>query len=129
MRDYTKLEVWKKSHQMVLEVYQHILPSLPSHEKYDLHSQIKRAAYSVPLNIVEGAGRLTEKDFAHFLDNALGSIHELEYACMLTKDLNYITEYQYLEIKKKINEVKAMLISFIKALRVEKVGSLKIKQI
>lgn len=105
MRDYTKLEtkleVWKKSHQMVLEVYRRILPSLPPHEKSDLYSQIKRAAYSVPLNIVDGAGRLTEKDFAHFLDNALGSTNELEYACMLTKDLNYITENQHLEIQKK----------------------------
>jgi four helix bundle protein len=117
MKDYTKIEVWKKSHQMVLHIYQNILPALPSHEKYDLHSQIKRAAYSVPLNIVEGAGRFTEKDFAHFLDNALGSTQELEYACFLSKDLRYITDLQYLEINKKINEVKAMLIGFIKALR------------
>lgn len=73
MRDYKKLDVWRKSHLMVLHVYKNILLSFPDHEKYDLRSQIKRAAYSVPLNIVEGAGRRTEKDFAHFLDNALGS--------------------------------------------------------
>ena len=117
MRAYTKFEIWKKSHLMVLDVYRNILPSFPTHEKYELCSQIKRAAYSVPLNIVEGAGRGTEKDFAHFLDNALGSIHELEYACLLSKDLNYIIESQYVAIHKKISEVKAMLISFIKALR------------
>ena len=70
MRDYTKIEVWKKAHQMVLHIYKNVFPALPSLEKYDLHSQIKRAAYSVPLNIVEGAGRFTEKDFAHFLDIA-----------------------------------------------------------
>ena len=107
----------EESHQMVLDVYKYILPSLPTHEKYELSSQIKRAAYSIPLNIVEGAGRTTEKDFAHFLDNALGSIHELEYACLLSKDLDYIIESQYIEIHKKINEVKGMLISFIKTLR------------
>jgi four helix bundle protein len=118
MRDYTKIEVWKKAHHMVLHVYKEILPALPSHEKYDLQSQIKRAAYSVPLNIVEGAGRSTEKDFAHFLDNALGSTQELEYACLLSKDLQYITDDgQYLETNQRINEVKAMLIAFIKALR------------
>ena len=117
MRDYTKLELWQKAHQMVLHVYQIILPCFPLHEKFDLHSQVKRAAYSVPLNIVEGAGKSTEKDFARFLDNALGSIHELEYGCFLSKDLNYITEIQYTDIKKKTNEVKAMLIGFIKALR------------
>ena len=102
---------------MVLHVYQKVLPCFPSHEKFDLQNQIKRAAYSVPLNIVEGAGKFTEKDFARFLDNALGSVHELEYGCFLAKDLNYLTENQHIEIKQKTNEVKAMLIGFIKALR------------
>ena len=117
MRDYQKLDVWKKSHVMVLHVYKNILPLLPAHEKHDLHSQIKRAAYSVPLNIVEGAGRRTEKDFAHFLDNALGSVQELEYACFLAKDLEYFEESNYLELYKMIGEVKAMLIGLIKHLR------------
>lgn len=117
MRDYTKLEVWQKSHLMVLHVYQCILPCFPSHERFDLQSQVKRAAYSVPLNIVEGAGKSTEKDFARYLDNALGSCHELEYGCFLAKDLLYLTDIQHIEIKKKTNEVKAMLIGLIKALR------------
>jgi len=102
---------------MVLHVYKVILPALPAHEKYDLYSQIKWAAYSVPLNIVEGAGRRTEKDFAHFLDNALGSVQEMEYACFLAKDLEYLDESKYLEIYKMAGEVKAMLIGFIKHLR------------
>ena len=117
MRDYQKLEVWKKSHLMVLYVYKFILPDFPAHEKYDLQSQVKRAAYSVPLNIVEGAGRRTEKDFAHFLDNALGSVQEMEYACFLAKDLDYPEESKYLEIYKMAGEVKAMLIGLIKHLR------------
>lgn len=117
MRDYKKLEVWKKSHIMVLHVYKQILPKLPPQEKYDLTSQVKRAAYSIPLNIVEGAGRRTEKDFAHFLDNALGSAHELEYACFLAKDLDYLTDSQYNDINLLTNEVKAMLIGLIKHLR------------
>lgn len=117
MRDYQKLDVWKKSHLMVLYVYKFILPDFPAHEKYDLQSQVKRAAYSVPLNIVEGAGRRTEKDFAHFLDNALGSVQELEYACFLAKDLEYLEEGKYLEIYKMAGEVKAMLIGLIKHLR------------
>lgn len=117
MRDYQKLDVWKKSHLMVLHVYKHILPTFPSHEKYDLHSQVKRAAYSAPLNIVEGACRRTEKDFAYFLDNALGSVQELEYASFLAKDLKYFNESKYLEINKMAGEVKAMLIGLIKHLR------------
>mgnify|MGYP006181474677 FL=1 len=117
MRDYQKLDVWKKAHLMVLHVYKVVLPCFPAHEKFDLHSQVKRAAYSVPLNIVEGAGRRTEKDFAHFLDTALGSVQEMEYACFLSKDLGYLDEEKYLEIYKTSGEVKAMLIGLIKHLR------------
>ncbi|MDB5142172.1 MAG: four helix bundle protein [Mucilaginibacter sp.] len=92
MRDFKKLEVWKKSHQLNLFVYQNFLPKFPKSEQFDLLSQTKRAAYSIPLNIVEGSGRFTEKDFAHFLDQALGSAHELEYCCLLSKDLAYIED-------------------------------------
>jgi four helix bundle protein len=117
MRDYKKLEVWKKSHEMTLFVYKHVLPTFPKSEQFDLLSQTKRASYSVPLNIVEGSGRFTEKDFAHFLDMALGSAHELEYCCLLSKDLTYIDEKLYQSINQIINEVKAMLIGLIKVLR------------
>ncbi len=117
MRDYRKLEVWKKAHDMVLFVYSDILPLFPQSEKFDLHSQVKRAAYSVPLNIVEGAGRNSDMDFARFLDMALGSCHEAEYACLLAKDLKYLSNDKYVEINNKTNEVKAMLIGLLKRLR------------
>lgn len=117
MRDYQKLEVWKKAHVMVLFVYSDILPLFPVLERYDLQSQVKRAAYSVPLNIVEGAGRNSDVDFARFLDMALGSCHETEYACLLAKDLRYLNAEKYQEINNKTNEVKAMLIGLLKRLR------------
>jgi four helix bundle protein len=117
MRDYKKLEVWKKAHELTLFVYKTMLPYFPKSEQFDLVSQTKRAAYSIPMNIVEGSGRFTEKDFAHFLDIALGSAHELEYDCLLSKDLGYIDEIIYQNINQQINEVKAMLIGLIKALR------------
>jgi four helix bundle protein len=117
MRDYKKLEVWKKSHELNLFVYITLLPKFPKSELYDLMSQTKRASYSIPLNIVEGSGRFTEKDFAHFLDQALGSAHELEYCCLLSKDLHYIDQDLYQQINQLINEVKAMLIGLIKKLR------------
>lgn len=117
MRDYKKLEVWKKSHELNLFVYKNILTQFPKSEQYDLLSQTKRSAYSITLNIVEGSGRFTEKDFAHFLDQALGSAHELEYCCLLSKDLSYFEEELYQKTNQLINEVKAMLIGLIKTLR------------
>jgi four helix bundle protein len=117
MRDYKKLEVWKKSHELTLFVYVSLLPKFPKSEQFDLLSQTKRASYSIPLNIVEGSGRFTEKDFAHFLDQALGSAHELEYCCLLGKDLSYFDAELYTKTNQLINEVKAMLIGLIKTIR------------
>lgn len=117
MRDYTKLEVWKKSHDMYMHLKKIIAPKLPKEERYELTSQLMRAALSVPLNIVEGCGRFTDKDFAHFLDNALGSVNETDYCCYAASELSYITEEEYIDINKLVNEVRGMLISFLKFLR------------
>lgn len=117
MRDYKKLEVWKKSHELNLFVYLNLLPKFPKNEQFDLLSQTKRSAYSITLNIIEGSGRFTEKDFAHFLDQAFGSAHESEYCCLLSKDLSYFDEELHTKADQLINQVKAMLIGLIKAIR------------
>jgi len=120
MRDYKKLEIWKRAHLLTKQIYQTVLPLMPTEERFALTSQLRRSAYSIPLNIVEGCGKNTNKDFAHYLDNALGSAHEVEYTCYLIYDVEYIPETQYDLVNIEINEIKAMLISFIKFLRDEK---------
>lgn len=117
MRDYKKLEVLKRSHQLTLFVYRDVLPIFPKHETFNLASQTKRAAYSIPMNIVEGCGKHTEKDFANFLDISLGSTHELEYCCLLSKDLDYLPEEIFSKVNNEVNQVKAMLIGLIKSIR------------
>lgn len=120
MRDYKKLLVWKKSHELVLSIYRTLIPTLPREEKYRITDQIKRAAYSIPLNIVEGCGRSGQKDFVRFLDYSLGSIHELEYLLILTNDLEYINNTDFENVKKELGEIKAMLIVFIKYHRTDR---------
>ena len=120
MRDYKKLDVWKKSHLLTKQMYKTILPLLPDEERFALTNQLRRSTYSVSLNIVEGCGKNTDKDFVHYLDNALGSALETEYTCYLIFDLGYINQDQYDPINLLVNEVKAMLISFIKFIRKEK---------
>jgi four helix bundle protein len=117
MRDYKKYDVWVKGHEFTLFVYKNIIPQLPKSEQYELCSQVKRASYSIPLNIVEGCGRNTEKDFVHFLDIALGSAQEAEYCFLLLKDLSYITQTSFDDGDRKINEIKAKLINLIKSIR------------
>ncbi len=117
MRDYKKLDVCKKSHEMYMHIKRNISPKFLREERFEITSQLMRAALSVPLNIVEGCGRYTDKDFAHFLDNSLGSVNETDYCCLAASELGYITTSEYDVVNKLVNEVRAMLISFLKYLR------------
>jgi four helix bundle protein len=119
MRDYKKLEVWKKAHQTYFYIKKDIVPKFPKEERFELTAQLNRAALSIPLNIVEGCGRFSDKDFAHFLDTALGSTNEVDYCCFAAMEMKYITEENYQLINSLINEVRAMIISFLKFLRKE----------
>lgn len=84
MRDYKKLQVWEKSHQLTLELYKE-LKDFPKEEMFGLTSQMKRSSSSITTNIAEGAGRNTNKDFARFLAIAYGSTNELEYQIILSQ--------------------------------------------
>ena len=117
MRNFKNYEVWKKSHELVLLIYRNILPYLPDDEKYGISNQLRRAAYSIPLNIAEGCGRSSDKDFSHFLDMALGSAHEVEYCSILISDLEFLSEERCKALIIRISEVKAMLIGLIKSIK------------
>ena len=120
MRNYNKYEVWIKSHDLVQFIYKTVVPVLPNNEQYELTRQLKRAAYSVPVNIVEGSGRNSEIDFVHFIDIAFGSILEVEYCSLLIKDLSYLDSKLHTTLNGKINHIKAMLIGLIKSIRESK---------
>ena len=109
MRDYRKYDVWQKAHELTLFVYKEVLTKFPKSEQFELASQLKRATYSIALNIAEGCGRNSDKDFLHFLDMALGSVHEVEYCSLLSKDLDYISEEIFNDLSERINIVKQSL--------------------
>jgi four helix bundle protein len=120
MRDYKKLEVRKKAYEKYMHIKLYVANKFPKEEKYKLTSQLLRASLSVPVNIVEGCGRYTDKDFTHFLNNSLGSTNETDYCCFVAAQLNYISNEQYEIVNKLVNEVRAMLISLLKFLRSKK---------
>jgi len=117
LRDYRKYDVWHRAHEFALYVYQEIIPFFPKSEQYELASQLKRSAYSIPMNIVEGCGRNSDKDFVHFLDMALGSAHEAEYCSFLASELQFISKTKFDVLTSKMNELKAKLINLIKSIR------------
>jgi four helix bundle protein len=83
-----------------------------------LTSQIRRASSSIPINIAEGCGRGSDKDFARFLQIAFGSASETEYLLLLCFELGYLSENNYLESNFSIQEIKKMLAKFMATLRI-----------
>ena len=89
MREIRKYEVFKKSHKLALDVYR-VTATFPQMEVYGLAAQTRRAAYSIPMNLAEGSAREGAKEFAQFVNIAIGSCEELRYQLFLAKDLSYI---------------------------------------
>ena len=113
MQDYKKIDVWKRSYEFSKEIYG-ITSSFPDEEKFGLASQVRRAAVSIPINIAEGSGRNSRKDFANFIQIAIGSASEVECELLLSKDLNFIDDENFSGLCKEIIEIRKMLISFRK---------------
>jgi four helix bundle protein len=116
MKNYKHLIVWQKAHALVVHLYKHTI-GFPKHEEYNLKSQIRRAATSIPTNIAEGCGKFTQSDLANFMQIALGSANEVEYLALLSYELGYLNNDTYQDLDGRVNEVKAMLISLVRKIR------------
>lgn len=116
MRDFKKLDVWKKAHALTLAIYQQTA-NFPADERFGLTSQIRRAAASIGANIAEGCGRSTDGDFGRFLDIASGSACEVEYHLILARDLTLLADEAHEPLDSSINEVKRMLVGLCRSLR------------
>jgi four helix bundle protein len=116
MRDFRKLQVWNKAHQLALSIYQ-TTRTYPHEELYGLVSQTWRACVSIPANIAEGCGRGTVRELDRILRIASGSASELEYHLLLGRDLTFLPNSQHVDLNYRVCEVKQMLTSFIQKLR------------
>ena len=116
MRDFRQLNVWAESHQLTLEIYK-ITKEFPKDELFALTNQMRRASVSIPSNIAEGCGRGTNKEYAHFIQIALGSAFEIDYQLLLSKDLGYLNSTVYENLSERIDKVKRQLASLLKKVR------------
>ncbi|MHB8929493.1 MAG: four helix bundle protein [Melioribacteraceae bacterium] len=116
IKSFHDLEIWKLSHQLVLEVYK-ISKMFPKEENFRITSQLIRASYSIPSNIAEGMGRYTRKEFVNFLTIARGSVEECKYLILLTKDLGYISKVIFTELTLKYDSLGKMINSLINSLK------------
>lgn len=108
LKSYRELEVWKKSVQIVVEVYQ-LTASYPRDERFGLVSQLRRAAISVPANIAEGYGRATRGEYLNQLSVARGSLNELETLCIVSTKLGVASEPAIASVQRLVSDAQQMI--------------------
>ena len=115
IKAYKKLLVWNKSDELAYQIYL-ITKGFPAEENYGMISQIRRAALSVPTNIVEGCGRQGKKELKQFINIALGSLAETEYLLEFSLRLKYFSQEDFQRIENIRKEVGRMLWKFYQSL-------------
>lgn len=118
MRDYTKIHAWKLADDLAVTIYE-CSRSFPKEELYGLTSQLRRAGYSVPANISEGASRESQRDYLHFLYIARGSLSEVQYFIHLARRLGILNAIQGEDLSGRVKTTFACLHGLIKAVESE----------
>jgi four helix bundle protein len=118
MRNYRDLQVWKKAHDLALELYR-VSQRFPREEIYGITGQLRRAAVSIGANLAEGCGRRTSTELARFVRIALGSASELDYQLLLSRDLRFMAAEEFTSASAALTEVRKMLTSFLNSVEAQ----------
>ncbi|MEM6782498.1 MAG: four helix bundle protein [Bacteroidota bacterium] len=116
---YTDLIVWQRAMDLVDEVYD-LARAFPTDERFDLRSQVRRAAVSIPSNIAEGWGRASRKEYLHFLSIARGSLYEVETQMRIAARRQYIRQEEVTILLRHTTEIGKMLLALIRSLKATK---------
>ena len=116
MRDHTKLRAFELADEVTIMIYR-VTRTFPREEIYGLTSQMRRAAVSVPSNIVEGCARKSQTEYLRFLEIALGSLRELHYQFNLAMRLGYNEKSGPAEWESKLVETEKVLGALLRSMR------------
>lgn len=105
---FEKLIAWQRGRDLALLIYK-TTKGFPKDETFGLTSQMRRCSISIASNLAEGSGRNSFKDKARFSEIAYGSSLELLNQIILSHDLEYINENEYVQIREKITEVNMLI--------------------
>jgi len=106
--NFKELKVWQKSMEFVKSTFLQT-KKFPIDERFELVSQMRRSAISIPSNIAEGSGRNSNKDFIRFLNIALSSAYELETQIIISFNLEYMNEEDYKVNLEDLQEIQKMI--------------------
>jgi four helix bundle protein len=112
---YKSLDVRNKSYELTLNLYD-LTRNFPKEEMYHITMQIRKASSSIPANVAEGYSKGYLNEYIRYVGNAIGSCNELEVFIMLSKDLDYIDEDEYIALNSSQDEISKMLFGLRKAL-------------
>ena len=115
MQDFRKLRVWHVSQDVADKVYEVTAPFPPNHD--NLKQQVRDAADSVTSNIVEGCGRDSRKEFAHFLHIAVGSTNEVDNDLVRARRIGLIKDPVLLPLQDQVIDMRKMLIALIRRVK------------
>lgn len=118
------LVAWQRADDLFIRVHTLTLKSFPSYERYELGSQLRRAAFSVPVNIVEGFARRSSGDRLHFLNIAEASLSEVGYGLHAAQRLGYLDEATYRELDESVRAVGAPLTGLVRSIRLTRATSI-----
>ena len=116
MRDHNKLRAFELADEIAVLTYR-ITKKFPKEEVYGLSSQMRRAAVSIPSNIVEGCARESQVEYLRFLEIAFGSLRELHYQFGLSRRLGYLNDSDIMECNPKLIETGKVLAALLRSLR------------
>src|SRR5216117_771392 len=94
MAHYKTLKAWQHAERLAIECVR-ISKSFPDYEQHNLADQLRRASYSVPLNIAEGSTRRGSREYRRYLDTAWASLAEVQTALEIARDVGYIQPADY----------------------------------
>jgi len=116
MQKYYDLQIYKRAINLIVDLYK-FTKELPQSENFGLKSQIQRAGVSIALNIAEGCGTSSNKDFVNFLRISLKSTYELKAALEVCYKLKYCTKNRIIKLYQELDEIGAMINGLIKKLK------------
>ncbi len=110
--NFRKLSIWTDGVTFTTDIY-NVTKNFPTEERFNLVSQLNKAAVSIPSNIAEGSAKSSDKHFKIFLENSLGSAYECETQMEIAKRISYLSNEEYEQLLNKIQSLQKRIGSFI----------------
>ncbi|HLG30760.1 MAG TPA: four helix bundle protein [Candidatus Brocadiales bacterium] len=115
MHNFRKIKVYQRAIDFAVEIYR-VSKKFPKDELFGLSSQIRRAVTSISINIAEGSGNKSNKEFKRFLEIALRSDYEVIACLEIALKLKYCEKEDYEKLITESDEIAAMIVGFSKSL-------------